>query len=275
MENFMRVLKKSAGQTQKEFITEAGQAYAKLMSEFVLKGEDNFYQTMLNATKQMDEDAEATFTTKLDMFSGCAMRKVLQIAGEKTEVLVPDDRYLTDLYNEYKKSDKSLDAMSQIINEFLDMLDEMYRQIDSAYDKAFSISADKSIKIEKKDSSYTQEQFTSVIWVENGEFTFQFLSENGIYFDLFYMITDWSINAGRSASKKYDSIINTFLTKTVNQLRDLSKRKTEIPMLNGAYFRALYYKSLQAQKSPLAINRISDDFASAIEEYSRKINSLC
>ena len=131
---------------------------------------------------------------------------------------------------------------------------------------------EKGVKILRRDPAETQEEFKDDVCTEYCEFFEEFLLDDGVYNSLYSDILKCAALRGNKEDETIRSKLNTFTSKRVSKVIEISKQKAEAPIPDNAYYRALYNKYKESDKSPREMKQITNEFLSSIDALSREID---
>ncbi len=132
---------------------------------------------------------------------------------------------------------------------------------------------EKGVKILRRDPAETQEEFKDDVCTEYNEFLEDFVIEGGAYYGLYQAMLSNTSKKGKIAEDSFKSRFITFAAKKITKAIEVSREKYEAPVPNNAYFRSLYNKYQESNKSPETVKAITDEFLSSLNGLAREIDS--
>lgn len=132
---------------------------------------------------------------------------------------------------------------------------------------------EKGVKILRRDPAETQEEFKDDVCTEYNEFLEDFVIEGGAYYELYQAMLTNANKKGPIAEDAFKSKFATFAAKKITRIIEVAREKHEAPIPDTAYYRSLYNKYKESDKSPNTINSITGEFLSSLNGLSREIDS--
>ncbi len=273
----IKILRRTNEQTQEEFKDDVCMEFNEFLEDFIIEGGAYYslYQTIIDRAMPEWVWSEPQIRFRVVRFAGREINKIIDIAKKAEEAPVVDTRYYRDLYRKYEGSDKSLTILQQITNEFLSVFNEMTRLIDFTYDKVFQQKIDSSTKNYVRPIGQTKEEFKDNARAEYKEFVAEFFAKHGAYLDMYKAMLDYSASCGQAANNQFLKRVNLFYNKINNEVEEIIEEKNEVPWPNLAYYRALYKKYEESDKSPNTMEQMTNEFLSAINELISKLEKKC
>ncbi len=128
------IAQKEPGQDDEDFGAMVCMEYYLLVEDFILEeGKYNFVMQLLDKAFEMGIADRISIAAKIDQLTSDAINKIIDMSLQRDELPVPNNDYILALYERFQQSDKSYEAVKQITDDFVSVIDEVLETVDYYY----------------------------------------------------------------------------------------------------------------------------------------------